>query len=45
MADEFNLSIIRAYEAAGFGKGAIDASSSFGVRNILRKVIVTHVYF
>ena len=32
------------YEAAGHGKGAIDAMSSFGVKNIWRKGIVTHFF-
>ena len=45
LADEFNLRIIRTYGAAGHGKGTIDAMSSFGVKNILRKDIVTHVFF
>ena len=40
LAHEFHLRIIRTYGAAGHGKGAIDAMSSFGVRNILRKDIV-----
>ena len=42
LANEFNLRIIRTYGAAGHGKGVIDAISSFGVKNILRKDIVTH---
>lgn len=45
LADEFNLRIIRTYGAAGHGKGAIDAMSSFGVKNILRKDIVTYDVF
>ena len=45
MADEFNLRIVRTYGAAGHGKGAIDAMSSFGVKNVLRKDIVTHDVF
>ena len=45
LAKEFNLRIIRTYGAAGHGKGAIDGMSSFGVKNILRKDIVTHDIF
>ena len=45
LANEFNLRIIRTYGAEGHGKGAIDAMSSFGVKNILRKDIVTHDVF
>ena len=45
LAKEFNLRIIRSYGAAGHGKGAIDAMSSFGVKNILRKDIVTRDIF
>ena len=44
LADEFNLRIIRTYGAAGHGKGAIDTVSSFGMKNVLRKDIVT-VFF
>ena len=45
LADEFNLRIIRTYGTAGHGKGAIDAMSSFDVKNIMRKDIVTHYIF
>ena len=45
LADEFNLRIIRAYGAPGYGKEAIDAMSSIGVKNILRKDIVTQDVF
>ena len=45
LADEFNLRIIRTYGAAGHGKGAIDAMSSFGVNNILRRGNVTYDVF
>ena len=45
LADEFNLRIIRTYGAAGHGKAAIDAMSGFGVKNVLRKDIVTHDVF
>ena len=45
MAFEFNLRIIRTYGAAGHGKGAIDGMSNFGVKNVLRKDIVTHNVF
>ena len=43
--DEFNLRIIRTYGAAGHGKGAVDTMSSFAVKTILRKDIVTHDVF
>lgn len=45
LSDEFNLRIIRTYGAAGQGKGAIDAMSNFGVKNVLRKDIVTYDVF
>ena len=45
LTDEFNPRIIRTYGAAGHGKGAIDAMSSFGVKNILKNDIVTHGVF
>ena len=45
LANEFNLRTIRTYGAAGHGKRAIDAMSSFGVTNILTKDIVTHHVF
>ena len=45
MAFEFNLRIIRTYGVAGHGKGAIDGMSNFGVKNVLRKDIVTHNVF
>ena len=38
---KYNVRIIRLYGAAGHGKGLIDAMSSFGVKSILRKDIVT----
>ena len=41
MADKYNVQIIRLYGAAGHGKGLIDAMSSFSVKLILRKDIVT----
>ena len=41
LADDFCLRIIRTYGTPGHGKGAIDGMSSFGVKNILRKDIVT----
>ena len=44
-ANEFNVRIIRTYGATGHGKGTIDAMSSFGVKNILRRDIVTHDIF
>ena len=45
LADEFSLRIIRTYGPAHHCKGAIDAMSSFGVKNILRKDMVTHDVF
>ena len=45
LANEFNLRIIRTYGAAGHGKGTIDAMSSFGVKNVLRRDIVTQDIF
>ena len=36
---------MRTCGAAGHGKGAIDGMSSFGVKNVLRKDIVTHNAF
>ena len=37
----YNARIVRLYGAAGHGKGLIDAMSSFVVKSILRKDIVT----
>ena len=45
LTDKFNLRIICTYGAAGHGKGAIDAMSSFGIKNILRKDIVKYDVF
>ena len=45
LANEFNVRIIRTYGAAGHGKGTIDAMSSFGVKNVLRRGIATHDIF
>ena len=36
---------MRTYGAAGHGKGTIDAMSSFGVNNVLRRDIVTQDVF
>ena len=41
LADEYNVRIIRLYGAAGHGKGLIDAMSSFGVKALLRRDIIT----
>ena len=41
MADKYNVRIIRLCGAAGHDKGLIDAMSSFSVKSILRKDIVT----
>ena len=40
LADEFNITIIRIYGAAGHGKGLIDSMSTFGCKSILRRDIV-----
>ena len=45
LANEFNSRIIRTYGAAGHGKGTINAKSSFGVKNVLRRDIVTQDIF
>ena len=45
LAKEFNLRIIRTYVAADHEKGAMDGMSSFGIKNILQKDIVTHDIF
>ena len=45
LADEFGLGIIRTYGAAGHSNGAIDGMSSFGMKNISRKEIVTRDAF
>ena len=42
LTDQFNLRIIRTYGAAANGKGAIDTMSSFGVKSIVKKDLVTH---
>ena len=41
----FSLRIIHTYSGAGHGKRAIRGMSSCGVKNILRKNIVTHDLF
>ena len=38
LANEFNLTIVRIYGAAGHGKGLIDSMSSFGCKSILRRM-------
>ena len=45
LVDEFNLRIICIYGAAGHGKGTIDAMSSFGVKNVMRRDIVAQDIF
>ena len=45
LADEFNLRIIRIYGVAGHGRDTIDAMSSFGVENVLRRDILTQDMF
>ena len=41
LANKYNVRIIRLYGAARHGKGLIDAMSSFGVKSILKRDIVT----
>ena len=41
LADRFNVVIVRIFGAAGHRKGLIDAMSSFGVKSILRRDIIT----
>ena len=43
LAVVFNLRIIHIYGAAGHGKGTIDAMSSFGIKNILRRDFVNYL--
>ena len=45
LTKEFNLRIIRTFGVAGHRKGTIDEMSSFGVKNILKKDIVTNNIF
>ena len=42
LSNKYNVRIIRVYGAAGHGKGLIDAMSTFGVKTILRRDIVSH---
>ena len=42
LSNKYNIRIIRINGAAGHGKGLIDAVSSFGVKAILRRDIVSH---
>ena len=42
LSNKYNVRITRIYEVAGHGKGLIDAMSSFGVKAILRRGIVSH---
>ena len=42
LSNKYNVRVIRIYGAAGHGKGLIDALSSFGVKAILRRDIVSH---
>ena len=41
LADQFNVVTVTIFGAAGHGKGLIDAMSSFGVKSILRRDIIT----
>ena len=41
LADTYNVKIVRLFGAAGHGKGLIDAMSSFGVKSVIRRDIVT----
>ena len=40
LAGKFNCTIVKAYGAAGHGKGLVDTMSAFGVKSILRRAIV-----
>ena len=40
LSNDYNVKIIRIYGAPGYGKGLIDAMSSFGVKSILRLAVV-----
>ena len=42
LSNKYNVRIIRIYGAASHGKGLIDAISSFGVKTILRRDIVSY---
>ena len=42
LSNKYNVRVIHIYRAAGHGKGLIDAVSSFGVKAILRRDIVSH---
>ena len=41
LADKYNVTVVRLFGAPGHGKGLIDAMSSFGVKSVLRRDIVT----
>ena len=41
LADQFNVVTVTIFGVAGHGKGLIDAMSSFGVKSILRRNIIT----
>ena len=43
LSNKYNVWIIRIYGAAGHGKGLIGAMSSFGVKVILKRDIISHV--
>ena len=45
LANEYNLRIIRIYGGAGHSKGTINAMSSFGVNNVLRRDIAIQDIF
>ena len=42
LSNKYNVRIIRIYGVPGHGKGLIDAMSSFEVKAILRRDIVSH---
>ena len=41
LPDKYNVRIIRAYGAAGHGKGLTDAKTNFSAKPILRRDIAT----
>ena len=42
LSNKYNVRIVCIYRAAGHGKRLLDAMSSFGVKAILRRDIVSH---
>ena len=44
-ARKHNIKVISYYGVAGHGKGLVDSMSSFGVKNLIRKAIITDDYW